>query len=207
MRVSARHLLWSMLCGLDEAGRGPAYGPLVAAAVTLHQVEQDKWRALTDSKKLTPKARERLYETIVEDADVGIGIVTNDEIDTRGLGECQKLVFHRALDALVERGGATPGQLIVDGLVFEQWRNVPYECKPRADATVACVSAASIVAKVTHDRLIAADCDVSPDLHEKYDLRNNKGYLSAKHTEGLRVHGFSAGHRKSFRIRAVEKSS
>jgi ribonuclease HII len=188
------------LVGLDEAGVGPAFGSLWAAAVADHPALQH----VKDSKSVTPKRREGMRDTILATTAYGMGEVTHAEIDEYGLGEARRLVFERALDDYVARGHPTPSQLIVDGTIFAPWRGVPYECRPKADATVPCVSAASILAKTTRDAQVLAMCDADPTLDAKYALRSNKGYLSAAHTAGLRMHGYSDYHRRSYRIRALE---
>ena len=188
-----------VVAGLDEAGCGPALGDLVAAACVL----PDAIAGLADSKKLTPRRRRALYEQITQRCAYGLGVVTNVEIDERGLAWARRAVFHRALDDLVERTGCVPDSLVVDGTLFEPWRGVPYECKPRADATVPCVSAASVLAKVTRDDSVDALCDAHPELDERYGVRSNKGYLAPKHLEGLRAHGFTQWHRCSYKIKGL----
>lgn len=193
-----------MLVGLDEAGVGPAFGSLWAAAVHLPTPVP----GLADSKRLSTTRREALRATVVATARYGLGEVTHTEIDSFGLGEARRLVFERALDDLVARGppdAPLPARLVVDGTLFREWRGVPFECVPKADATVPCVSAASVLAKTTRDAQVLALCDADPTLHDRYDLRSNKGYLSARHIEGLRTHGPSSFHRRSYRIRALEE--
>ena len=187
------------MLGLDEAGVGPAFGSLWAAAVADHPDLQ----GIKDSKSVTPTRRAAMRETILATAAYGLGEVTHAEIDSLGLGEARRLVFERALDDYVARGHPMPTSLVVDGTLFRAWRGVPFECRPKADATVPCVSAASILAKTTRDAQVLALCDADPSLHAKYDLRNNKGYLSPPHIAGLREHGYSEHHRRSYRIRAL----
>lgn len=191
-----------MSIGVDEAGVGPAVGALVAGAVVL---PPEGIVGLTDSKKLTPRRREELYAAVTRLCAVGVGVVDHEEIDRLGLGEARRLVFERALDDLVDKHPhTTPAFVTVDGTLYRQWRDVPFRCEPKADLTVPEVSAASIVAKVTRDAQIARLCDERPDLDDKYQLRSNKGYLSAAHIEGIRKHGRSEFHRKSYRIRQID---
>ena len=191
-----------MIAGLDEAGCGPAFGDLVAAACVLPEAPEGRViEGLADSKKLTPRRRQALYEQIVAHCSYGVGVVTNAEIDAEGLAWARRIVFHRALDDLATRSGVVPDSLVVDGTLFAPWRGVPYECVPQADATVPCVSAASIVAKVTRDGSIGVLCDAHPELDERYGLRSNKGYLAPKHLEGMRAHGFTQWHRRSYKVR------
>lgn len=201
LRIYRARIAMVVVAGLDEAGCGPAFGDLVAAACVLPS--ESGVAGLADSKKLTPKRRRALYAQITERCGYGLGVVSNAEIDARGLAWARRAVFHRALDDLVERTGRVPDSLVVDGTLFEPWRGVPYECVPRADATVPCVSGASILAKVTRDASIDALCDAHPELDERYGLRSNKGYLAPKHLEGLRAHGRTRWHRHSYHIRGL----
>lgn len=187
--------------GLDEAGAGPAFGSLWAAAV--HLPDGASVEGLADSKKLTERRRDALRAALLDRAWYGLGEVTAREIDAQGLGEARRLVFERALDDLVARGHPEPSHIVVDGTLYRPWRGVPHECVPRADATVPCVSAASILAKTTRDAQVLALCDADPALDARYGLRSNKGYLSARHVEGLRAHGWSDHHRTSYRVRAL----
>lgn len=133
----------------------------------------------------------------------GLGEVTSVEIDALGLGECRRLVFERALEDFVSRNARMPTELIVDGTLFRAWRGVPHRCVPRADATVPCVMAASVLAKTTRDAQVLALCDADPTLDERYQIRSNKGYLSAAHVAGLRTHGHSEWHRRSYKVKGV----
>lgn len=189
------------MLGLDEAGCGPGLGNLVASAV--HIPDGVVLRGVMDSKKIRKEAeRERLFEMAMAEADVGVGIVTHGEIDVMGMGEARRVVFERALDDFAAKYPDVEIQeLVVDGTIFRPWRNVKYECIPGADATVAQVSAASIVAKVTRDRQIHALCDEHPNLDVRYDLRKNKGYLTRAHLEGIRKYGKVPYHRLSFKIK------
>ena len=189
------------MLGLDEAGCGPALGSLVASAVRIPDgLTVD---GVMDSKKVKNEtARERLFEAILAKADVGIGIVSHAEIDAMGMAEARRLVFERALDDFVaSHPDVVIEKLVVDGTIFRPWRDVAYECVPGADATVAQVSAASIVAKVTRDRQIHELCDEHPELESRYGLRSNKGYLTRAHIEGIRTYGKTPYHRMSFRVK------
>lgn len=192
-----------VVVGLDEAGAGPGFGSLWAAAVHL----TEEIPGLTDSKKLSEKRRLECRARLEATAHYGVGEVTAEEIDAMGMGEARRLVFERALDNYVARRGPTPTLLEVDGTIFRPWSYdgsvVPYHLAPGADATVPCVSAASVIAKTTRDAQVLELCDHHPYLHERYDLRANKGYLSHRHIQGIREHGLSAWHRRSFRIRSL----
>ena len=186
-----------IVVGLDEAGVGPAWGSLWAAAVYLPTTIP----GLADSKRLSARRRDELRAQILEVAHHGMGEVSAEEVDTFGLGEARRLVFERALDNFVANGGPFPSELVVDGTLFRPWRGVCHVCIPRADATVPCVSAASIMAKTTRDRQVVAMCESIPELDQQYALRSNKGYLSPAHIAGLRKHGYHTLHRTSYRIR------
>ena len=191
-----------MLVGLDEAGVGPAFGSLWACAA--HIPNDVHIPGLTDSKKLTEKRRDRLRKEIMATCVFGLGEVTQKEIDARGLGEARRLVFERALDDLVTRHPDIHiEKLIVDGTIFRKWRDVAFECIPKADQTVSHVSAASVLAKTTRDEQVRRLCDDEPTLHERYGIRNNKGYLSATHIAGIKEHGYSEYHRRSYTIRGL----
>lgn len=188
-----------VLAGCDEAGCGPAFGDLVAGTVVL----PDNYciEGLADSKKLSERKRKVLFEQIKNEAKYGIGRVTSSEIDEKGLAWARREVFHRALDNLVDTFQCIPTEIIVDGTIYKQWRDIKYKCIPKADTLIPEVSAASIIAKVTRDSEIEAMCDADPTLDEHYDIRSNKGYLSARHKDGLRKHGFTNLHRHSYNIK------
>tara|TARA_B100000787_G_scaffold28330_1_gene18673 strand:+ start:3282 stop:3881 length:600 start_codon:yes stop_codon:yes gene_type:complete len=197
-----------MIVGVDEAGCGPAFGELVASAVVLPDTPITPIEGLADSKKLTPKKREALYERIMNPdsgCTIGVGRVSNMEIDARGLAWARRAVFHRALDDL-HKNGVGPSaisNIIVDGTVFESWKGVAYECVVKADEKIPCVSAASIVAKVTRDTTILQICEEFPELKARYKIHANKGYLTKDHIEGIRVHGLTNWHRRSYHIKAL----
>lgn len=187
------------VAGLDEAGCGPAFGDLVAAAVVLPTGFDTN--GLADSKSMSEGRRRDTYNRIVQVCAHGVGRITNVEIDSRGLAWARREVFHRALDDLERRSNITPDSLIVDGTLFAPWKSVPYECIPKADANIPCVSAASIVAKVERDASIYAICKHDTTLDARYGLCSNKGYLSPQHKDGLRKHGLTQWHRHSYNIK------
>ena len=124
-----------------------------------------------------------------------------------GMAEARRLVFDRALDDFHARSGLMPDKIIVDGTIFRPWKGVEYECVEKADALFPCVSAASILAKTSRDMQVIEWCERDPTLDEKYAIRSNKGYLSKRHIEGLRQHGFSNLHRRSYHIRALSNDA
>ena len=189
-----------VVVGVDEAGAGPAFGSLWAAAVQLTAPVE----GLRDSKKLTERKRAALREAVLATARVGMGEVTKDEIDGMGMAECRRLVFERALDDFVAaNGGLVPDHVLVDGRLYRPWRGVPFECHDRAEDAFPEVAAASVLAKTTRDAQVLAWCEADPSLHAKYAIRSNKGYLSPAHLAGLKEHGWSPLHRTSYRVRGV----
>ena len=178
----------SLVCGVDEVGRGPLAGPVVAAAVILDPARPID--GLADSKKLSEKRRETLYETIRERAlSWSIGRAEVAEIDTINILQASLLAMQRAVAGL----SIAPHQALVDG------NRVPQlQCDTRAiiggDACEPCISAASIIAKVTRDReMIALDAR-----YPGYGLARHKGYPTRQHLESLEVLGVSEIHRRSF---------
>lgn len=180
-----------LLAGVDEAGVGPLMGDLVAAAVVL---PTEGVEGVADSKKLSAKRRSVLAERVRAAATCAIGSVSAQEIDTHGMAWARRAVFHRALDALSVR----PDKIIVDGTLFEPWHDVPYECIPRADATVPAVGAASILAKVERDARVEALCKAQPEMASRYGWAKNKGYPTPQHLNALKEHGATEFHRHSF---------
>jgi len=177
------------IAGVDEAGRGPLAGPVVAGAVILHPDNQIL--GLNDSKKLSETARDRLYDEIIEKAlSYGIGIASVEEIDSLNILQATLLAMRRAVASL----SVVPHEIWVDG-------NQDPNCGIKAqliiqgDATVPAISAASILAKVTRDRMMLALDAQYPG----YDLAKHKGYGTRVHMNLLKSLGASACHRKSFR--------
>lgn len=193
------------LIGLDEAGVGPAFGSMWASAVYIPEgVHID---GLADSKRLTAGRRLRIRERILETCFFGMGEVTSDEIDSFGLAECRRLVFERALDDFFAKHSSLDvSMLVIDGTIFRSYRSIPHTCLPKADQLVPQASAASILAKTERDAQVLSLCDTMPFLHERYGIRDNKGYLSSSHIEGIRNHGYSAFHRTSYNIRQLSGS-
>jgi ribonuclease HII len=175
-----------MIAGVDEAGRGPLAGPVVAAAVILCEGGIE---GLDDSKKLTAKRRAVLEEQILERCQVGIGEASVEEIDRVNILQATFLAMTRAVEAL----GIIPKHIMVDGNRLPRW---PYSAEAviGGDAIHPCISAASIIAKEHRDRImIAADT-----LHPGYGWSSNKGYGSAVHIAALDKLGPSPLHRRTF---------
>lgn len=186
--------------GLDEAGCGPAFGDLIASAVYIPD-SFDKC-GVDDSKKLSEIKRKMLYTRITDECMFGIGVVSNLEIDEKGLAECRRLVFERALEDFSSKYPLKKiEKILVDGTIFRQWKNIPFECIPQADSKYLEVSAASIIAKVTRDESIYRLCEENSYLKEYYCIEKNKGYLTKKHVEGIKKYGKTKFHRHSYNIK------
>ena len=177
-----------LLAGVDEAGRGPLAGPVVAAAVMLDELKPIK--GLADSKTLSPRRRERLYDEIRAKAlCCCVAEASAREIDELNILQATLLAMRRAVEGL----RLTPQQVWVDGNRVPVLR-VPVQALVKGDARVPAISAASIVAKVHRDRLCGA-------LHERfpqYGFDVHKGYPTAQHLQALQQHGACAEHRRSF---------
>lgn len=178
------------VAGVDEAGRGPLAGPVVAAAVVFPP--RVRLRGLDDSKKLDAAARERLFDVIHARAlGVGVGRASAAEIDALDILRATHLAAGRALAALADAGIA-PDAVVADHLRLAV--DVPLVSEPRADGRSHAVAAASVVAKVTRDRLMARLAVEFPD----YGLERHKGYPTAAHLAAIARHGASTLHRRTF---------
>lgn len=178
-----------IITGVDEAGRGPLAGPVVAAAVILDP--NNPIVGLNDSKKLTALARERLFDEIRSKALAwSYARASVTEIDTINILQASLLAMKRA----VLRLPFTPDLVLIDG---NQYPKLPYEMRAiiGGDATEPAISAASIVAKVLRDRMMM----VLDRFHPAYGFRQHKGYGTAKHLEAISEHGPSRVHRRSFK--------
>jgi ribonuclease HII len=180
--------LGSPVCGVDEAGRGPLAGPVVAAAVILTPGRFPK--GLNDSKQLTEETRESLYPLIMEMAvAVGVGEASVGEIDLVNIRQATHLAMARAVRALAVQAAIA----LVDG---NDPPALPCPCETlvRGDGISLSVAAASIVAKVIRDRLMVA----LHQQHPGYNWASNKGYGTPEHYSGLMLHGVTVHHRRSF---------
>jgi len=176
------------ICGVDEAGRGPLAGPVMAAAVILDRKRIPK--GLNDSKQLDEETREELFPRIMEMAvAVGVGEASVGEIDLVNIRQATHLAMARAVRALAVAAEFA----LVDG---NDAPALPCKCDTlvEGDARSVSIAAASIIAKVTRDRLMAR----LHDEHPGYNWKNNKGYGTPEHYDGLRLHGVTIHHRRSF---------
>jgi ribonuclease HII len=177
-----------LIAGVDEAGRGPLAGPVIAAAVILDELQPI--RGLADSKKLSPKTRERLFDEIRAKAlCCCIAEASVEEIDRLNILQATLLAMRRAVEGLRLR----PHRVLVDGNRLPTL-SVPAEAIVQGDAKVQAISAASILAKVYRDRL----CEQLHERHPQYGFDAHKGYGTQAHMAALREHGACAEHRRSF---------
>ena len=177
--------------GCDEAGRGCLAGSVYAAAVILPPGYDNP--DLNDSKKLTAARRNALRRQIERDALAwAVGIVTPAEIDSINILRASFLAMHRALDQLAVR----PQAVIVDGNRFVPYQNLPYATIVKGDGKYQAIAAASILAKTYRDDYMDALAEEYPF----YDWKSNKGYPTKAHREGIRQHGISPYHRKSYNL-------
>ncbi len=188
-----------IIVGVDEAGRGPLAGPVVASAVIVNKYI-DEFDMINDSKKLSEKKREVLFNHIIENCKVGIGIATEEEIDKINILNATFLAMRRALDDLEE--GLDEKLVLVDGnhLIREYENNQKFVIK--GDSKSLAIAAASIIAKVTRDRIMIKYHGEYP----KYNFHKHKGYGTKAHREALLEHGPCKVHRKSFLTKILAKT-
>lgn len=185
----ARQSGYSRIAGLDEAGRGPLAGPVVAAAVVVPP--SFAVAGVNDSKKLSDKKRSTLYDEIFEHADgVGVGVADEDEIDRLNILRASLLAMARAVSNLP----LAPDHLLIDG-TFRIDSELPQNAIPKGDARSISIAAASIIAKVTRDRLMMQYHREFP----AYGFDRHKGYPTRAHREAIEIHGCCAIHRKTFK--------
>lgn len=178
------------VAGADEAGRGACAGPLVAAAAILPEGRRGEIEGLADSKLLTPAARERIYEQVVIRAlAYSVVIIPPAEVDQRGLHVCNVAAMRRALASLTTR----PEYVLTDGFPVDGL-GAPGLAVWKGDRVAACVAAASVLAKVTRDRLMVELDGVYPD----YGFAEHKGYITDEHSAALTRHGPCIEHRFSY---------
>lgn len=184
-----------LVAGVDEAGRGPLAGPVVAAAVILDDLQPIK--GLADSKVLSPRKREKLYDEIRARAlCCSIASASAAEIDQINILQATMLAMKRAVEGL----RILPHRVVVDGNRVPVLR-VPVEALVKGDALMPAISAASILAKVERDRL----CEALHAAHPAYGFATHKGYPTPEHLQALREHGPCPEHRRSFApVRAAE---
>ncbi len=188
--------------GIDEAGRGPLFGPVYTAAVIFPQDEEFLNDLIVDSKKLTSH-RKRLmaYDYVKENAiDYSIFAVDEKMIDKLNIFHATYWGTHRALDKLT----VIPEHILMDGNKFKPYDRdgeyIPHTCVVKGDNKYTSIAAASILAKVERDLFIENICDKYPILEERYNMRNNKGYGTKDHMSGIEKYGVTDKHRFSYKI-------
>ena len=177
------------IAGIDEAGRGPLAGPVVVGIAIM---KPDSFiEGVNDSKKISEKKREKLYEQITEEAvDWAVGIVDQNEIDEINILNATKKALHMAISNLKVK----PDRILVDALEHIDTCGIPYTSIIKGDANVYSISAASIIAKVTRDRMLQEYDEIYP----QYGFAAHKGYGTAKHIEAIKTYGPCPIHRKTF---------
>ena len=178
------------IAGVDEAGRGACAGPLVAAAVVLPEGRRGEVPGLADSKLLTPRARERCYDQVLGRAlSWSVVVVEPEECDRLGMHVANVEALRRALARLEVR----PSYVLTDGFPVDGLE-VPGLAVWKGDRVAACIAAASVIAKVTRDRMMEELHEIYP----VYDFATHKGYVTASHTAALTEHGPCPVHRQRF---------
>lgn len=185
-----------VIIGVDEAGRGPLAGPVVAAAVIINEYLED-FELINDSKKLSEKKREILFDTILENCKVGVGIATVEEIDSLNILNANFLAMRRALEDLGEEGF-----VLVDGNHLIREYQGEQEFVIKGDGKSLSIAAASIIAKVTRDKIMEKVSEEYP----QYEFSKHKGYGTKVHREKILEFGPSPLHRQSF-LKKILKSN
>jgi ribonuclease HII len=188
--------------GIDEAGRGCLWGPLMAAAVVWP--EEADWTEeireisgkIRDSKKISPKRRTVLEAQIKQHAVAwSVGAVTANEIDTLGMTKSNRLAFQRALDGI----SAPYGRLLIDGTLGLLGQDgIEQHVEPKGDDTYIAIAAASILAKEGRDSVVRGMCDADETLESRYSILCSKGYGTLKHRTAIKEYGMHAEHRRLF---------
>jgi len=188
--------LWSKninnICGIDEVGRGCLAGPVYSAAVVLDQntnFESKDFNQINDSKKLSEKKREKLFDYIIDISKFGIGICTVEEIDHLGIQEAVKVSMIRAVESLEIQ----PDHLLIDNMKLEL--DIPQTSIIKGDQISKSISSASIIAKVSRDNLMKNQISNN---YPMYKFEKNKGYGTKEHMDAIKTFGITKQHRKSF---------
>lgn len=178
----------NLIAGIDEVGRGPLIGPVVASAVILPK--NFKLDGLTDSKKLSEKKREEFYKVIKEKAiSIGIGIIDEKRIDEINIYEATKEAMYEAINNL----NVKPEHILIDAMKLDL--DIPSTSIIKGDLLSISISAASVIAKVTRDHMLY---EIDKE-YPMYDLKNNKGYGTKKHMEAIKKYGITKYHRLSYK--------
>jgi len=193
---------FNLVIGVDEAGRGPLAGPVVASAVAL---KSDQFQSkIEDSKTMSVIQREKAFPEIYENSYVGVGIVSEVVIDRSNILEATFLAMTNAVENLVIQFAASQKQksdfssnicLLIDGNLFKTELPYAYRTIVQGDKTVMSIACASIIAKVTRDRIL----NVYDAIFPQYGFRRHKGYPTQQHKKAIGTHGLSSIHRRSYR--------
>ncbi len=176
-----------LIGGIDEVGRGPLVGPVVACCCILPL--NYKLEGLTDSKKLSEKKRERFYDILIHDAiSYGIGVISEKVIDEVNIYEATKLAMKEA----IKNCHIKPEHLLIDAMKLDT--DIPETSIIKGDAKSLSIAAASVIAKVTRDRMLI----LLDKKYPMYDFKHNKGYPTKKHIEAINKYGILKEHRKSY---------
>jgi ribonuclease HII len=187
--LKERFLDIELEAGCDEAGAGCGFGPVVAACVILPK--NFNHPDIKDSKKLSAKKRELVYDLIIQNAlYYSIKEVSNEVIDQINILQSRFVAFDEAIKDL----GVTPVHILIDGNKFIKDYPINYTCVVKGDSSFTSIAAASILAKVYRDRLMKN----IPEEYKKWDIYNNKGYLTKEHINSIKLYGISDLHRKTF---------
>ncbi|MBR3512176.1 MAG: ribonuclease HII [Clostridia bacterium] len=177
------------ICGIDEAGRGPLAGPVVVGAVIMPK--ESFIEGVNDSKKVSEKKRELLFDKITSEAVAySVGIVDQEKIDEINILEATRLAVHQALEKIEVK----PDLIVVDALTNIDTFGIPYMSIIKGDAKVYSISAASIIAKVTRDRMMQEWDEIFPE----YGFAKHKGYGTKDHINAIKTYGPTPIHRKTF---------
>ena len=177
------------ICGIDEAGRGPLAGPVVVAGVIMPK--DSMIEGINDSKKVSEKKREKLYHLILEEAiSYSVAIIGQDVIDEINILNATK----EGVTKVVEGLDVKPDLIVVDALEHINTKGIPYESIIKGDAKCYNIAAASIIAKVTRDRIMRQWDEIYP----QYEFKSHKGYGTAKHIAAIKEYGLCPIHRRSF---------
>lgn len=183
------------ICGIDEAGRGPLAGPVVVAGVIMPR--DSMIEGVNDSKKVSEKKREKLYDLILEEAiSYSVAIIGQEVIDEVNILNATK----QGVTKVVEELKVKPDLILVDALTHIDTKGIPYDSIIKGDAKCYNIAAASIIAKVTRDRIMRQWDEIYP----QYGFIAHKGYGTAKHISAIREYGLCPIHRKSFTKNFIE---
>ena len=193
---------FNLVIGVDEAGRGPLAGPVVAAAVAL---KGDQFNStIRDSKKISSKQREEAFNEIYENAYVGVGIISETVIDRGNILDATFLAMTNAVENLIGQFSADVGRdgtfyhdiiLLIDGNLFRSELPYTYKTIVRGDRSILSIACASIIAKVTRDRIL----NVYDQIFPEYGFKRHKGYPTLQHKQAIETYGLSLIHRRTFK--------